>query len=236
MKRGPGHRYISGAWALVSAAGAAFAQQAGPHSDDWPVITEILYAVPQGAAGDASGDGSRHATGDEFIEIHNPTDRAIDLSGWSITDRNAPDAGQFLFVFPRFRLGPGQTLVVFNGMEQSIPGPVGNAEAAPKEGNEHFGEAWVFDAQNTSAQVALANSGDWVCLRTARGEVVSCVIWGTFEEKPPVSDQRLVEAPRTSVSSVQRTLAAADAPFEAHPSVQGLRFSPGVPPPRAPQP
>lgn len=221
---------------LVTGAIVAATLALGQPETDLPLITEVLYAVPQGAEGDANGDGSRHATGDEFVEIHNPTGKSITLSGWTITDRNAPDAGQFLFAFPAFRLGPGETVVVFNGLDQKTPGPVGDAENAPKEKNPRFHDAWVFTAGNTSSQVGLANSGDWVCLRTARGEVVSVVRWGETDETPPVGDDRLAEVPRTGSASVQRTLAAADAAFEAHPTVQGLRCSPGLPPPSAGQP
>ena len=38
---------------------------AKPH----PIICEILYSVPKGDEGDADQNGSRSATGDEFIEI-----------------------------------------------------------------------------------------------------------------------------------------------------------------------
>jgi len=218
---------------LIALAGAPAEGAATPLRAEVPVITEVLYAVPKGAEGDATGDGSRHATGDEFIEIYNPTAKEIRLSGWTITDRNKPDAGQFLFVFPNFRLGPGETVVVFNGLDQTIPGPVGDAEKAPAEPNDRFDNAWVFTAGNTSAQVGLANSGDWVCLRTPSGEVVSCLEWGTTDETPPVGDARLETLPRTSSSSVQRTLASPEGVFEAHPTVQGLRCSPGTPPPPA---
>lgn len=54
----------------------------GPH----PIITEVLYAVPTGPAGDANQDGTRHATGDEFIELFNPHDVPINLKGYRITD------------------------------------------------------------------------------------------------------------------------------------------------------
>ncbi|MDQ7013280.1 MAG: lamin tail domain-containing protein [Planctomycetota bacterium] len=215
--------------ALALGEGAAHAP-----ADNLPIITEVLYAVPKGIAGDASQDGSRHPTGDEFVEIHNPTSKPIRLSGWTITDRNKPDAGQFLFVFPNFRLGPGETAVVFNGLNQTIPGPLGDAETTPPKPNDKFNNAWVFTAGNTSSQVGFANAGDWVCLRTPKGEVVSCLTWGTTEEPPPVADPRLVQLPRTSTSSVQRTLATAEGVFEAHPTVRGLRCSPGTPPPPAP--
>ena len=197
------------------------------------LITEVLYAVPKGGEGDAAKDGSRHATGDEFVEIHNPTGAPVRLAGWTITDRNAPDAGQFLFVFPEFTLGPGETAVVFNGMEQTIPGPVGASEQAPAAPNEQFDKAWVFTAGNTSSTIALANTADWVCLRTASGEVVECLVWGDPDETPPASGEKLVKLPRTSAASVQRTLTGPEGVFEVHPIAEGLRCSPGKPPPPA---
>lgn len=198
-----------------------------------PLITEVLYAVPKGDEGDASRDGTRHATGDEFVELSNPTDQPISLAGWTITDRNAPDSGQFLFRFPGFTLGPGETVVVFNGLDQTIPGPVGTADAPPEKLNEKFAGAWVFTAGNTSSGVGFANDGDWVCLSDPQGAAVACVIWGKPSEEPPLGGEKLVEAAKTSVASVQRTLAAQDAAFEPHPTVEGLRCSPGKPPPRS---
>lgn len=209
--------------------GPAIAQQAPAPTT--VLITEVLYAVPKGDAGDASKDGSRHATGDEFVEIYNPTDRPVRLAGWSITDRNAPDAGQFLFVFPEFTLGPGETAVLFNGLDQSIPGPVGDAQAPPPATNDRFDNAWVFTAGNTSSTVGFANTADWVCLRDAGKQVVECCVWGDPDETPPVADARLVKLPRTSAASVQRTLAGPAGVFEVHPDAAGLRCSPGTPPP-----
>lgn len=49
-----------------------------------PVITEVLYAVPRD--GDADQDGKRSATGDEFIELINPHDKAINLKGYTLSD------------------------------------------------------------------------------------------------------------------------------------------------------
>ncbi len=200
---------------------------------DLPVITEVLYAVPQGQAGDASGDGVRDATGDEFVELFNPGNKTIRLTGWTLTDRNPPDAGQFLFVFPSFALKPGEVVVVFNGLNQSIPGPVGTAQKPPTKRNEHFHGAWVFTAGNTSSGVGFANSGDWVSLRTPASEVVSLVMWGKPSRQPQASASVIEKVPKTSRSSVQRTIGRAGVAFEAHPTVDGLRFSPGLAPPRS---
>lgn len=51
-----------------------------------PLITEILYAVPKGEDADANQDGKRSATGDEFIEIVNPHDKAISVKGYVLSD------------------------------------------------------------------------------------------------------------------------------------------------------
>jgi hypothetical protein len=213
--------------ALVVPLGAS----AQPTPEPSPIITEVLYAVPKGDEGDASHDGSRDATGDEFVEIYNPTEKPISLTGWTLTDRNAPDSGQFLFRFPSFTLGSGETVVVFNGLEQKLPEPVGSADKPPEKVNERFSGAWVFSAGNTSKGVGFANDGDWVCLRDPQSKPVACVMWGDPDGEPPLSGEALVEAPNTSVASVQRTLATAVAAFEPHPSADGLRCSPGKPPP-----
>src|SRR6185436_1093444 len=44
----------------------------------------VLYAVPK--EGDADQDGTRSATGDEFIELVNPHDKPINLKGYSLSD------------------------------------------------------------------------------------------------------------------------------------------------------
>lgn len=55
---------------------------AKPH----PLICEVLYSVPKGEEGDADQNGSRSATGDEFIEIYNPHTTPIDLKGYVLSD------------------------------------------------------------------------------------------------------------------------------------------------------
>ncbi len=58
-----------------------------------PLITEILYAVPSGQRGDANGDGTRDAVGDEFIELVNPHDKPIQLKGYTLLDSDAYSPG-----------------------------------------------------------------------------------------------------------------------------------------------
>src|SRR5687768_184922 len=40
-----------------------------------PLITEVLYAVPNTPGSDANQDGTRHVAGDEFVELINPHDK-----------------------------------------------------------------------------------------------------------------------------------------------------------------
>src|SRR5512142_1033661 len=77
-----------------------------------PLITEVLYAVPTGEAGDANGDGVRETNGDEFVELVNPHDRSINLRGYILTGKSNPDPSKkfktLRFVFPSLTLQPGE--------------------------------------------------------------------------------------------------------------------------------
>lgn len=202
----------------------------------YPLITEVLFDVPEGAAGDASGDGQRHATGDEFIEVTNPHDRSISLGGYILSDRNHPGRAGFSFQFPALKLKPGESAVVFNGLETRVRGSVGTTERRARASRE-FAKAYVFTAQNDSGSVGLANSGDWVLLSTHRGRPIHCVYWGEFEAELPQGPGLLIEqASRETRGSVHRAPASPpDADHEQlgawsrHHEHAGLRFSPGQP-------
>jgi hypothetical protein len=51
-----------------------------------PLVTEVLFNVPRGVDGDANRDGTRSATGDEFVELFNPYDKPINLKGYRLID------------------------------------------------------------------------------------------------------------------------------------------------------
>lgn len=123
-----------------------------------PLITEVLYAVPTGDEGDADGDGTRSATGDEFVELINPHDSPINLKGYVLTDgknlrsgkENAKPSGRsggtrpnesparpagddesrIRFVLPDIELKPGEVVVVFNGYTGTAE-PKGARPASP---------------------------------------------------------------------------------------------------------
>src|SRR5688572_23128427 len=144
-----------------------------------PLITEILYAVPTGAAGDANKDGARDACGDEFIELTNPHDRPIQLQGYMLTDRNPGKAG-LRFVFPSLELAPGQTVIIFNGCNQTWAGPVGDSSRAPEAPHDRFHGAFVFTMRAASSRIGFANGGDYLLLTSPGNEPIHLITWGEF--------------------------------------------------------
>ena len=61
------------------------------------VINEVLADPPQGQEGDANGDGSRHSSEDEFVEIMNIGKQAVHIGGWQLADRGTAPGGRFSF-------------------------------------------------------------------------------------------------------------------------------------------
>jgi hypothetical protein len=209
-----------------------------------PAITEVLFNVPRGEAGDADRDGVRRATDDEFVELFNGGDATIDLAGYRLisrlawADRDEPGGGSkgVRFTFPEgSALEPGQLVVVFNGGPKArVPGPVGDAEQPPASGNPRFDGAMVFTA-GLGGNKAFANAGDFVLLLDPAGRPVDGVVWGEPSVSPPNADAggpwggyRLQRVDDDPGGSVQRLGAYGD--LEAHRSIDGRRFSPGVMP------
>lgn len=218
--------------AMLISCGSALAQSSIPYPQ--PIISEVLFAVPNDDSGDANGDGVRDAVGDEFIELFNPHDQAIDLKGVVLTSRRADprnpgDKKGVSFVFPRVLLEPGRCVVVFNGLDANIAGPVGTSARAPEAGNPGFGGALVFSMGNRSQGRALANTGDFVLLSVGDGAVpVECVLWGEAKEKPPRGTTRVFEAEKSPDGSVVRVGDGPDAVFVGCVGAERVVASPGV--------
>lgn len=183
-----------------------------------PTITEVLYAVPT-TDGDASGDGTRDASGDEFVEIANTTDAPIQLKGYRLSDRNdaSPDRkGGWSFVFPELELKPSEVAVVFNGHGCKWTGPVGDTSRAPEGKNEKFHKAYVFTSRNDSDRVGFNNAGDWVLLSSPDNKPLECVLWGNADKGEPKATApkifKITEQVRDA--SVQRRSASED--FVSH--------------------
>lgn len=198
---------------------------ATPH----PIITEVLFHVPPGDSADANRDGERHATGDEFIELFNPTAQPINLAGYTLTNRLATDdpttSRGVRFTFPEFTLEPGHIVVVFNGFGADIAGSIGTGEAAPTAPNDLFHDAFVFVINPRSQNNALANNADFLLLSAPDGTPLEAVSWGDPDPAPSEDTRTIHEVQRNPRGSVQRT--APDQPFLAHRSIDKQPFSPG---------
>jgi len=212
-------RFI-GAWACIACAAGARADL---------LITEVLFAVPPGSAGDASGDGVRNATGDEFIEVVNTGRTPVSLGGHVLSSRLSDpgeDTGKGVrFEFPDVELAPRQVALVFSGYKTEVGGPVGSGFDPPAGPNPGFGGALVFSMGTASANRALRNSGDFVLLSGPSGELIDCIVWGDADPAPPRGVARLHEAPKRPKGSVHR-VSSDQAPVD-HEDLDGRLFSPG---------
>lgn len=214
---------------------------ASPH----PLITEVLYAVPTEKAAhgdltlcDASKDGTRDATGDEFVELINPHDTPIELKGYTLSDTatveaasKKPEKGKraapgVKFTFPALTLQPGEVVVVFNGHKQTWTGPVGDTFKAPAARHDRFDNAWVFTMRAASSRAGFSNAADFILLSAPDGTPVERVRWGAGPGTPVPKDAALIEdLPSTNSGSVQRD--GLTTRFLPHAEIDGLPFSPG---------
>ena len=106
------------------------------------VIAEILADNRDGLA-DEDGDHP------DWVELHNPSPSAVDLTGWHLTDDPAQPAR---WTFPSITLAPGQRLLVFaSGKNRAVPG------------------------QPLHASFSLDNAGEWIALVNPAGQLVSAI-------------------------------------------------------------
>lgn len=194
-----------------------------------PVITEVFFNVPKGDHADANGDGLRQANADEFVELFNPHPKTINLRGYTITNRittyDDDTKRGVRFTFPPLMMEPGTVVVVFNGFDTTIPGPVGTEKRAPARRNEHFAAAYVFTIDPSSRTSTFANGGDFVLLSDPHGNPIDAVEWGDPDPAPPSQTLRTVEVDKNPKGSVQRV--TADAPMQPHRRIDHHMFSPG---------
>ncbi len=204
---------------------AAIPAPAFPH----PIITEVLFAVPTGEGGDANKDGKREVSGDEFIELVNPHDRAIDLRGYTLTDGASDAKAALKFTFPAITVPPHGVVVVFNGHDSKIPGPVGDAKHAPASVNDQFAKAAVFSMHIAKTRVSFSNAGDAACLFAPNKNPLQRVRWGKADEKAGGTGFPIDEvAPGTTRGSVQRDGITKDSAWKSHTDIDATPFSPGA--------
>lgn len=184
------------------------------------VINEILADPPTGEAGDANGDGTRHSSEDEFVEVLNLTHRTIQVGGWTLSDRGATLAKRFSFP-EGATIGPGERIVLFGG---------GSPTGIP-------GQVYVDDGKIGGG---LTNSGDAVYLISAAGDTMASAVYG----KEAGADQSIVRHPdgrgpfvrhatppattRFSPGSIRPTVSALLVDTDSQRVVIGDRFVPDV--------
>ena len=130
-------------------------------------LNEVLADPPADLAGDANGDGVRHTSDDEFVEIVNVGGVPLDLTGWTLHDASSP---RHEFASGPV-LDPGEMFVVFGG--GSPTGIPSGADVA------------------SSGGLSLNNTGDEVHLRDDQGVSRSVLVYGSEAN----SDQSLIRVP-----------------------------------------
>lgn len=224
--------WSAGALTMIALAGAAASAEDPKDQKDTPhpVIMEVLFHVPTGSEGDANKDGRRDSTGDEFVELMNPTNKPIQMKGYRLSSRlstfDAESRYGIRFIFPEFELPAKGVVVVFNGHDASIAGEVGNAEMAPERPNRAFGDAFVFSMETTAQNLAFKNGGDFVLLTAPDGRRIDCVVWGKSDPGPPADAARTEDIGSIRPGgSVQRV--TPDGPLRANKDFDSRPFSPG---------
>ena len=94
-----------------------------------PIISEFM-------AENNSGITDQFNNRSDWIEIYNPTDAAVNLDGWALTD----EAGDAKWTFPNHVLGPNQYFLVFaSGTSRKIAGQPYHADFRLNTEGEYLG-------------------------------------------------------------------------------------------------
>jgi len=186
------------------------------------VLNEILADVPpddpatHAVEGDANRDGLRNSVDDEFIELFNPSQSPVDISGIVIADATARR-----FTFPQGTILEARApLVVFGG-------------GTPPRADPAFGGSSIF----TAASLGLNDAGDSVSLKLPSGSsevTITSHSYGTAAPgaHPAPADQSLTRSPDAALNStggdfVAHTLAtnAATRSFSPGTRADGTSFN-----------
>ncbi len=122
------------------------------------IINEVLADPAPDLEGDANGDGVRSYKEDEFVELVNISDKAVDLTGYTVSD-----AIRVRFTFPEGTTIPAHGVVVVFGGGDSSKFQVAGSPA-------------IFVA---TEGLALTNSGDSVVLADNYGNEVDRMSYGS---------------------------------------------------------
>ncbi len=173
-------------------------------------INEYLADPPDGAAGDANGDGIRDSAQDEFVEVVNRASVPLGVGGFTVSD-----AAQTRFTFPASTSIPaGEAAIIFGG---GVPaGEFGNAAS----------NGLVF-----TASLSLNNGGDTITLKDNGGNILEAIQYGSVEGNANQSINRnpdilgIIFAPHSTITASGGRLFSPGAQLNGSPFTTGPRIS-----------
>lgn len=170
------------------------------------IFNEVLVDPPGSSSTDLVGDANRDGvrdSGDEFIELVNSSQSAINISGWTIRTRSLTGATSTLrHTFSAGTMIPvGDAIVIFGG---------GSVDA----NNPSFGGAQVVKA--STGQLSLTNTGLFITVNDSSGEMMAQFAYGGASGLRGDQDQSITRSPDISGS------------FVLHTAVSSRKFSPGT--------
>jgi uncharacterized protein (TIGR03437 family) len=182
------------------------------------VVNELLADPPSGADGDANHDGTRDSARDEFVELVNSTEAAIDISGWTLRTHSTSSSTETVrhtFATPA-TLPAGQPIVIFGGGTFNSNDPM-------------FGCAQVVKA--STGGLSLTNSGLTVLVRDASRRLITQFSYGGTTGLNGGLAQSLTRSPDIKGMFALHTSISGDRKFSSGLKVDGLPFGncPGEP-------
>lgn len=158
------------------------------------VINEVLADPGTDDTVNDTNGNSNTATEDEFVELYNPAENPVDVSGFTLED-----GFDIRYIFPDGTVIPGRTAFVIIGS------PTGNSLPCPT---------------NTSVEgngLGLTNDGDVVALRRTDGTIVHNMRYGAEAE----TDQSVALAVDGDITSgyVQHTTLTPSDPISSSPCI-----------------
>ena len=144
---------------------------------------------------------ARPSTEDEYVELLNGSNQALELAGWTLSDSNA--------VRLRFTnslvVGAGQALIACGGALETAPPDL---------------DVPVVAAHETAAGLSLNNDGDAIVLRNAAGNLVERVV---YSAKQVAKDGSMTRWPDATGPFVAQT-SVAPLPVSPGRTADGLPF------------
>jgi len=168
-----------------------------------PVVVNEFLADPDLVAGDANCDGIIDPYDDEFIEIVNRGEEAIDLTGVTLSDSYS-----VRHVIGSVTLMKNQVLVVFGGGTPLLDGSSASSDSHCRDVT-----SWAFIETATTGGLALSNTGDDITVTHPSGVVLTSLSYGDEASM----NESVVRIPELS-----------DESFVGHTTVVSTLFSPGT--------